>query len=85
MIQLTDLKKKFGNQPVLDIPSFSLDKGIYWIRGLNGSGKTTFLKILSGIVPFQGDVSLDGTSLRKKPVAYRRLISFAEAEPLYPG
>jgi ABC-2 type transport system ATP-binding protein len=85
MIQLTEIKKKFGNHLVLDIPSFALDNGIYWIRGLNGSGKTTLLKILSGIIPFQGDVRIDGTSLKKKPVAYRRLISFAEAEPLYPG
>ncbi len=85
MIQLIQVKKKFGDKLILDIPACSLEDGIYWIQGINGSGKTTLLKILSGIIPFSGDVLINNTSLKKKPVGYRKLISYAEAEPLYPG
>jgi ABC-2 type transport system ATP-binding protein len=85
MIELAKVNKNFGSKLILDIPAFELDNGIYWIQGINGSGKTTFLKILSGIIPFSGDVSVNSTSLKKKPVDYRKLVSYAEAEPLYPA
>ena len=41
--------------------------------------------MLAGLVPFKGTISLDGISLRDQPLPYRRLVSFAEAEPLYPA
>lgn len=85
MIELKSLQKKFGDNVVLDIPSFKLTEGIYWIKGINGSGKTTLLKILLGTIPFKGDVLINNISQKNKPVDYRRLISYAEAEPLYPG
>ena len=85
MLEIKSLQKKFGDNIVLDIPSFKLNEGIYWIKGINGSGKTTLLKILSGIIPFKGDVVINNVSQKNKPVDYRKFISYAEAEPLYPG
>src|ERR1700742_4709748 len=85
MIQLTALQKKFSSRLILDVPHFSIDPGVYWIKGVNGSGKTTLLKMLAGVIPFKGDISINGISQKKSPVAYRRLISYAEAEPLYPS
>jgi len=69
---------------VLEISSLRLERKIYWLQGINGSGKTTFLSMLAGLIPFKGDILLDGINLRKKPLSYRRLVNFAEAEPLYP-
>jgi ABC-2 type transport system ATP-binding protein len=85
MIQLHGVKKAYDQKLILDIPALSLDNGIHWIDGLNGSGKTTFLKMLAGIIPCNGDVRIDSTSMVKHPVTYRKLISFAEAEPQYPA
>ena len=42
------------------------------------------MKLLAGIVPFTGDVTMDGVSIRKHPTAYRQLVHYAEAEPVYP-
>jgi Cu-processing system ATP-binding protein len=61
MIAVKNLRKSFGNLTVLDDLTFTLDKeGIYAILGPNGSGKTTFLKTILGMVlPDKGTVFFD--------------------------
>lgn len=85
MLILKEIKKDYNGTPVLDIPRCSLDHGTYWITGSNGSGKTTLLKIIAGAVPFSGEVVLNGISLKKRPVDFRKTVSFAEARPVYPS
>lgn len=84
MLQFANVYKTYDQQPVLEISSLKLERNVYWLQGINGSGKTTFLSMLAGLIPFKGDILLDGINLRKKPLSYRRLVNFAEAEPLYP-
>jgi ABC-2 type transport system ATP-binding protein len=84
MLKITDARKTYHGDPVLHIPFFHLEKGVYWLKGINGSGKTTMLRMIAGLSPFEGDVLLQGTSLRKSPLLYRSLVSRAEAEPAYP-
>ncbi|WP_299754822.1 ABC transporter ATP-binding protein [uncultured Pontibacter sp.] len=74
-----------GQPPVLEIPELHLPHGLYWLQGENGSGKTTLLKSLAGLVPFTGSVSVARTDQQRQPVQYRRLVSYAEAEPVFPG
>jgi ABC-2 type transport system ATP-binding protein len=85
MLAFAQLEKSYGSRQVLCIPSLRLDQGIYWLQGPNGSGKTTLLRIIAGINSFKGDLLLDGHSLRREPVAYRRAVSWADAEPRYPA
>jgi ABC-2 type transport system ATP-binding protein len=85
MIQLNQVQKYYNGKLVLTIPAFTFNNGLYWIKGINGSGKTTLLKILSGMSPFTGDVTIDAISVTRQPAAYRKLVSFAEAEPQYPA
>lgn len=84
MVAIKNLSKKYGSHLVLQIPELTIPSGIFWIEGGNGSGKTTLLKILAGICPFEGTVSLANVDLKKSPVAYRKQISYAEAEPQFP-
>jgi ABC-2 type transport system ATP-binding protein len=84
MLQFLQVQKSYGDRPILSIPDLQLGKGIYWLQGSNGVGKTTFLRMIAGLLPFRGDIVLNGTSLHKTPVAYRRSVSWADAEPLYP-
>ncbi|MET4074823.1 ABC transporter ATP-binding protein [Hymenobacter sp. UYCo722] len=85
MLQLTNFSKSYRGRAVLRINSFAFSCGTYWIQGANGSGKSTLLKAIAGITPFEGDILLAGQlSVKKQAVAYRRLVNFAEAEPVFP-
>jgi ABC-2 type transport system ATP-binding protein len=85
MLEFREVRKSFGAEPILSIVGQVFDNGIYWLQGANGAGKTTLLRMIAGIVPFEGDILVRGLSQRKAPVDYRRLVGWADAEPLYPG
>ena len=85
MLQFIKFKKLYGGFPALKIDEFFINPGVYWIKGVNGSGKSTLLKSIAGILSFEGDILLDSSiSIKKQPVAYRKLVNFAEAEPVFP-
>ncbi|MEO5946464.1 MAG: ABC transporter ATP-binding protein [Chitinophagaceae bacterium] len=85
MLQLKNIKKEFGPHLIYSIDNLELRKGIYWIKGVNGSGKSTFLKMLAGMLPFSGDIFLGDISITKQQAAYRRKINYSPAEPSYPS
>lgn len=85
MLQLDQVRKAYGSRIILHLPSLIIPAGMYWIRGGNGSGKTTLMKIIAGINPFEGTVTFNGLSLTAQPLDYRRQVSYAEAEPVFPG
>nr|WP_295877216.1 ATP-binding cassette domain-containing protein [uncultured Chitinophaga sp.] len=86
VIALHAVKKNYQDVPVLDIPRLELPAGIYWLQGENGAGKTTCMKVMAGLIPFKGEIRLRGdVSSKDHPVAFRRLINYAEAEPFYPA
>lgn len=67
-------KKNFGLQPI----NFSLNRGdVIFLIGSNGSGKTTFAKLLTGIYPAkQGKIWLDDTLIDADNLNnYRQLFS----------
>jgi ABC-2 type transport system ATP-binding protein len=84
MLVFEQVQKYYGTKKIIEIPSLQLDKGIYWIKGENGSGKTTLLKIIAGLLPFKGDMVFDEISIKQQALNYRRKVSWAEAEPVYP-
>lgn len=84
MLRITAFKKSFGSSTVLAIPELTLPQNIYWLRGENGAGKTTLLKSLAGLLPFDGEILVNDTSLRKQRRAYTAIVNYAAAEPAYP-
>ncbi len=86
MLQIRNYIKKYptASDPVLSIPGYQLAAGIYWIKGHNGSGKTSLLKSIAGLIPFEGDISVDGLHINRNRMAYTRMVNYAEAEPQYP-
>jgi ABC-2 type transport system ATP-binding protein len=85
MLQLKDFQKSYGATTILKIDDLLIQPGIFWIKGANGSGKSTLLKAIAGIISFDGDILLNqNISVKKLAAAYRKLVNFAEAEPIFP-
>ena len=86
MLYLSNIQKWYGSHHIFSIGELTLPAGIYWLKGANGAGKSTLMKILAGLIPFKGEISIENNiSLRKNPVPYRLLLNHAEAEPVYPS
>lgn len=72
-IKVKDLRVSYGKTEVLKGINLTIRPGEkVFIGGANGSGKTTLLKALSGIIPYAGQVLVDGkevSSMKRKEVA----------------
>ncbi|WP_437919730.1 ABC transporter ATP-binding protein [Sphingobacterium sp. LRF_L2] len=84
MLEIRNLKKYYASYLALDIPYLDMKDGIYWINGKNGSGKSTFLKCLAGLLPYRGGISMQGHSLSRHPERYLQYVNYSATEPVYP-
>ena len=67
-MKITNLKKSFSGRLVVDLPSFTIEKGqIYVLWGQNGFGKSTFFRILAGIMTPDEGVVEDCLSISYQP------------------
>jgi len=54
------LTKQYGNKIAVDRVSLQLTNGVYGLLGANGAGKTTFMRMLCGILkPTSGTITFD--------------------------
>jgi Cu-processing system ATP-binding protein len=85
MIEVQSLTKKFGKLKALDNLSVSLEKGqAVSLIGPNGSGKTTFIKCLLGmVIPDSGSIEFAGKNIAKD-WHYRQLIGYMPQIGRYP-
>ena len=75
IISVKNLSKSYGSHQVLSDVSFSFEGGqIIGLLGPNGSGKTSLIKILTGLIhDYSGEVLIDGNKpgkVSKAEVAY---------------
>ena len=64
MIEIVELSKEYGNTLVLDNINLSLPRyGLVVIYGPSGCGKTTLLNCLAGLIPFDGSIKVNATSI----------------------
>lgn len=80
MVEIKNLTKAYGNSeiPAVNDVSISLKSGeIYGFLGSNGAGKSTTIKCLVGIHPFQqGDILINGVSIKTNPLEAKKQIGY---------
>lgn len=83
MISISNVTKKYGNKKALDKVSFEVGDGeIFTFIGHNGAGKTTLIKAIVGIHDFdEGEILINGKSIKKEPVACKKEIAYVPDNP----
>lgn len=82
MIVLEGVSHDFDDRPVLVEIDLDLPERRIGIVGANGSGKSTFARLLNGLVlPKTGRVLVDGVDTRKDVKAIRRKVGFVFQNP----
>lgn len=62
MLEIKNLTVKY-EKTVLENVNLKLDKKIYGLMGMTGSGKTTFIKAVLGLIKYEGEILLNGNLL----------------------
>ncbi len=83
MLRIEHLTKKYGAKTAVDDLSLHIQKGeIYGFIGHNGAGKTTTIKACCGIHRFdEGEIYIDGTSIRTNPLACKKKLAYIPDNP----
>ena len=85
-IEAKDLTMRFGDFVAVDQVSFSIRRGeIFGFIGSNGCGKSTTMKMLTGLLPASaGSAALFGQAVDPKDIATRRRVGYmSQAFSLY--
>ena len=83
MLRIENLSKSYGEKKAVDSVTLHIKAGeIYGFIGHNGAGKTTTLKACCGILGFEeGEIFVDGVSVKKDPLACKRKIAYIPDNP----
>ncbi|MBA2390984.1 MAG: ABC transporter ATP-binding protein [Geodermatophilaceae bacterium] len=82
MIRVENVSHRLGERLALDGISVSLAEQRVGVIGANGSGKSTFARLLNGlIVPDDGTVTVDGLSTSREAREVRRKVGFVFTDP----
>ncbi|MFW6205432.1 MAG: energy-coupling factor ABC transporter ATP-binding protein [Actinomycetota bacterium] len=82
MIEVRRVSHAFGERAVLRSVDATLAERRVAVLGANGSGKSTFARLLNGlVVPDEGTVSVHGRSTRRDAAAVRRMVGFVFTDP----
>ena len=83
MLNISHLTKTYGDKKAVDDLSLHIAPGeIYGFIGHNGAGKTTTIKSVVGILQFdEGEITIDGTSLKDDPIACKKKIAYIPDNP----
>jgi sodium transport system ATP-binding protein len=76
MIELQAVTKRFGKVVAVDGISLVIRSGeVLGLLGENGAGKTTTMRMMATVVqPTEGDIRIDGFSVKTQPMEVRRRI-----------
>lgn len=80
MIQVQQVTKRYGKLLANDHITFQVEDGqIAVLLGPNGAGKSTLIKCITGLLRFEGDITIDGHP--NKSLAAKRLLGYIPEMP----
>lgn len=76
-LKITDLTKQFGDFTAVDHINITMTNGVYGLLGVNGAGKTTFMRMLCTLLaPTSGSITCDGKDIFTMEGDYRKLLGY---------
>lgn len=84
MLEIKNFSKIYkGNKKAVDSISIHVEPGdIYGFIGHNGAGKTTTIRAVVGVLDFEeGDIYIDGKSVKEKPIECKKVTAFIPDNP----
>lgn len=84
MIELKNISKAYlKNKKIIENLNLTIKNGeIFGFLGPNGAGKTTTIKMITGIIkPSNGEVYIDGISIKEKPLEAKKNFSYVPDSP----
>ena len=73
MIEFRNVTFSYGEAPVVENLSFSIQKGeTVGLIGANGAGKSTIMKLMLGLLPAQGEILVEGMPVTKQNLSVIR-------------
>ena len=84
MIEIKNVSKSYKkDRKVIDDISLKIKDGeIFGFIGPNGAGKTTTIKMITGILDIdEGEIYIDGISIKENPIEAKKLFGFVPDNP----
>lgn len=84
MLKITNLSKSYkSSKKAVDSLSLDVNNGdIFGFIGHNGAGKTTTIRAIAGVLDFEeGEILIDGISIKKNPVACKKITAYIPDNP----
>ncbi|MFW5780270.1 MAG: ABC transporter ATP-binding protein [Bacillota bacterium] len=80
MLKIKNLRKRYANSNTYSVDNINIElkKGeIFGFLGKNGAGKSTTIKCLTGILPFdEGKIEICGYDIKKQPIKAKLQIGY---------
>ncbi|EJQ65946.1 ABC transporter ATP-binding protein [Bacillus mycoides] len=84
MLEIINFSKTYkGGKKAVDQLNITVQAGdIFGFIGHNGAGKSTTIKSLVGVIDFEeGEIFVDGHSVKKDPIACKRVVAYIPDNP----
>jgi ABC-2 type transport system ATP-binding protein len=76
LFELSEVHKRYGSHHALRGLTLSLPTGTVGLLGPNGAGKSTLMKVLLGLLPFDGSARVLGHDVRKEQTRIRAHVGY---------
>src|SRR5512135_1531772 len=76
LLEFSDVHKRYGAHHALRGLTLSVPTGTVGLLGPNGAGKSTLMKVLLGLLPFDGAATVLGLDVRAQPTQIRARVGY---------